>query len=199
MRDETYERLLAYSGYVGTKGLLKGGLTNRQIAHLTEEGLLERVCRGYYWVKREGVEKPKEYKAVEACLSDSRAVICADSACFYLGLIPTEPNTLSIATARNDRCAIQMNFPIKRHYFSQKNFDFGCNRVSVDFGGYNVFDVEKSVCDCIRFRKDIDGDIFELVIENYRGLERQQWERMQEYAKRMRMLKEVKRFFGDEV
>lgn len=195
MRSVTYEKLSVYSGYVGTRRLLEDGFTNRQIAQFAEEGLLEKICHGHYWVKKTGCEKPKEYKAVEVCLSDPRAVICADSACFYLGLIQAEPNVLSVATGRDDRRAINMCFPIKRHYFSQNNFSLSCHKVSSDFGDYNIFDVDKSVCDCIRFRKDIDTYIFELIIDNYRESEYQQKKRILEYAERMHMLAEVMNYF----
>lgn len=195
MRSITYEKLSVYSGYIGTKKLLNDGLTNRQIAQFTEEGLLEKICHGHYWVKKANCEKPIEYKAIEVCLSDPKAVICADSACFYLGLIHTEPGIVSVATSRNDRSAIKMKFPVKRHYFSQSNFFALCYKVSSEFGNYNVFDVEKSVCDCIRFREGIDEYIFELIIDNYRKQEDQQKSRLQEYAKRMCMLHEVEKYF----
>ena len=41
-----------------------------------------------------GHKKPADYKAVEVGLVNPKAVICADSACFYQGLIDIEPETL---------------------------------------------------------------------------------------------------------
>ena len=32
------------------------------------------------------------------------------------------------------------------------------------YGSYNVYGIDRSVCDFIRFREDIDKDIFELVL-----------------------------------
>ena len=195
MRDKTYEKLDKYAGYIGTEQLLKDGFTNRQIACFVEEKLLERICHGYYWVIKPVCKKPGSYKEIEVCLSDPRAVICADSACFYLGLIQEEPNVLSVATSRNDRSAIRMTFPVKRHYFSQSDFFQISQNITSDFGDYNIFDIERSVCDCIRLKKDIDVYIFEQIIDSYRNLEHRQKERMQAYAKRLRMLTEIKKYF----
>ncbi len=195
MREKTYEKLEKYAGYIGTEQLLKDGFTNRQIACFVEEQFLERICHGYYWVTKSPCEKPEAYKAIEVCLSDPRAVICADSACFYLGLIKEEPGKLSVATSRNDRSGIRVTFPVKRHYFSQSDFFQSSRKITLDFGDYNIFDIDRSVCDCIRLKKDIDAGIFEQIIDNYRNLEHRQEKRMREYARRLRMLTEIKRYF----
>lgn len=121
MRKTACEKIESYSGYIGTRQLLKAGVTNRQIRALAAEGLLEKVCHGVCWVDKASCRKPKEYKAIEVCISDPKAVICADSACFYLGLIPVEPAVLSVATSRGDRRAIKKDFPVRRYYFSESN------------------------------------------------------------------------------
>lgn len=198
MRSTTYEKLENYSGYIGTDQLLRDGFTNRQIANFVEEGLLERVCHGHYWIQHTSCEKPKEYKAIEVCMSDPRAMICADSACFYLGLIQEEPETLSVATSRNDRSAISMNFPVTRHFISDNIFLDSYNKISTDFGSYNISDIDRSVCDCIRFKKDIDTYIFDLVIDSYREQKARQEKRIWEYAKRLNMIDKVQKYVGGE-
>ena len=195
MRKSVCEKLENYSGYIGTNQLLKAGVTNRQIGTLTAEGALEKVCYGFYWVNKASFRKPKEYKAIEVCISDPKAVICADSACFYLGLISAEPAVLSAATSREDRRAIKMNFPVRRYYFSESNFWEAHHVDTTDFGSYQTFDLDRSVCDCIRFRKNIDTYIFDLIIERYREQMGAQEKRLQAYARRLHVLNEVQKYF----
>lgn len=195
MRKSVCEKLESYSGYIGTNQLLKAGITNRQIGALTVEGVLEKVCHGAYWVNKANCIKPKEYKAIEVCISDPKAVICADSACFYLGLISTEPAFLSAATSRKDRRSIKMNFPVRRYYFSESNFEEAHQVVMTDFGIYQTFDLDRSVCDCIRFRKSIDTYIFDLIIEAYRERKDAQEKRLQAYARKLNVLNEVQKYF----
>lgn len=88
MRNNTYLKLDSiykkYKGYIGTKELMEEELSNRQIAALAEEGYLEKICRGHYWIAgRYG--KPTDYKCIEVCLSNPRAVVCMDSAIYYQG------------------------------------------------------------------------------------------------------------------
>lgn len=194
MRKSACDKLESYSGYIGTKQLLKAGITNRQIGALVAEGLLEKICHGSYWVNKEAYRKPKEYKAIEVCISDPKAVICADSACFYLGLISTEPTVLSAATSRQDRRAIKMNFPVRRYYFSESNFEEVHQIVTTDFGSYQTFDLDRSVCDCIRFRKSIDTYLFDLIIDAYRERKDEQEKRLWAYARKLHVLNEVQKY-----
>lgn len=186
---------MSYSSYMSMTQLCESGFSNRQIRSFVEEGLLERVCQGYYWVISKNCEKPWDYKAIEICLSDPKAIICADSACYYQGLIPTEPGSLSVATGRNDRSRIGVNFPVVRHYVVENFFSIAYSEVVTDFGSYNIFDLDRSVCDCIRYRKDLDNHVFELIVERYGEMRKQNTGRIFEYARRLGMLKKVEQYF----
>ena len=95
----------------------------------------------------------------EACRVISRAVICADSACYYLGLIDVEPERLSVATLKTDRSRMQLNFPVCCHYYSDLAFQQDMQVDETPYGKIRVYDIERSVCDCIRFRADIGEDM----------------------------------------
>ncbi len=185
MRIETYYKLedlyKRYSGYISTKELLDEGFSNRQISGLTEENYLEKVCHGCYWMPRCGYKKPEDYKCIEVCLSDPRAVIATKSAWFYQGIIKTEPDVLSIATKRTDRSKINMNFPVERHYFSDSNFHLGKKRVETKFGSYNIYNVERAFYDMVRLK---DGAIIE--ISNQLKAESEYHERIRKYAEILR-------------
>ncbi len=197
MIKETYAKYYRlsekYNGYISTSELLREGLTNRQIAQFVSSGMLEKVCYGIYWFSCADYSKPCDYKAIEICRSDPRAVICADSACFYQGLIETEPPVVSVATRRDDRSKIAMSFPVTRHYYSGNSFFEHQKTVNTDFGQYVVYDIERSVCDCIRFKDTIDDDIFCLVIERYRQQETAN-NRLICYAEKLHVLNQVKKY-----
>ena len=97
-----YQLSEKYNGYISTSELMREGLTNRQISEFTANGMLEKVCYGIYWFNCADYAKPDNYKAIEICRNNPRAVICADSACFLQGLIEIEPAVVSVATQRDD-------------------------------------------------------------------------------------------------
>lgn len=186
MRSNTYLKLEGvykkYRGYVGTKELIREGFSNRQIGVLTEEGYLEKICHGYYWLAGGQCMKPADYKCIEVCLSNPRAVICMESAIYYQGGMEKEPEYLSVATERTDRSLLKMNFPIKRHYFSGNNFNAGIRKKNTEFGGYNIYDMERSVCDLLRFEQKIEVEVMNKVRSS-----EQQYERVLRYAKLLRI------------
>ncbi len=167
MRENTYMKIEAlyrkYRGYVKTKDLMAEGFSNRQIVTLVEEGYLEKVCYGLYWLAGQPYGKPIDYKCIEVSLSNPGAVICMNSALYYQGVLLTEPDYLSVATERTDRSMIKMNFIVQRHYFSKKNFNVGISKRKTEFGEYKIYNIERSVCDLYRLEgiteKEIVNDI----------------------------------------
>lgn len=185
MRITTYYKLenlyRKYAGYISTKELLCEGFSNRQIAALTEENYLEKVCHGCYWMLQCGHKKPDDYKCIEVCLSDPRAVIAMKSACYYQGVIESEPNVLTVATERTDRSIINMKFPVERHYFSGSHFQYGMKRVETRFGKYNIYNIERSVCDMVRLKDDTVIEVF-----NRMKTQTAQYERMAGYTEMLK-------------
>lgn len=181
MRNNTYLKLESvyrkYRGYVKTGELVEEGFSNRQIAVLIEEGYLERVCHGHYWLKGGQCKKPVDYKCIEICLSNPDAVICMDSAIYYQEGMMEEPPYLSVATERTDRSFLRMNFLIKRHYFSRNNFRIGMRKKNTEFGCYNIYDIERSVCDILRLEQRIEIEMI-----NHVRNDKRQSERLWKYA-----------------
>ena len=190
MRSSTYDKLEAvyrkFKGYIGTPELMKEGFSNRQIAVLAKEGYLEKVCHGYYWLVRKKEDKPSDYKCIEVCLSDPRAIVCMNSALYYQGEIKEEPEYLDVATARTDRSLLSMNFPIMRHYFSTNNYLMGMRKIETEFGCYNIYDIERSICDMLRLESDIEIGIVDKIKIN-----EEQYRQILRYAELLRVKQQL--------
>lgn len=184
-------------GYVSTRKLLQNHITTIQIRTLLDQGKIEKISHGNYWSKMSKKRKPKHYKMVEACLTNRRAVICALSACYYHGLIDWEPDVLYVATARNDRSGMQLNFPVSRHYFSISSFED--NIVNARTGGTDirVYDIDRSVCDCIRLEREIGKEKVQMVVDCYKKDKRRRPDRLLAYASRMRFGKIARQYLED--
>ncbi|MDD3362761.1 MAG: type IV toxin-antitoxin system AbiEi family antitoxin domain-containing protein [Hespellia sp.] len=197
MRENTYKKLdnlkNSNNGYVDTAALIELGYTNRQILALVKEGRLEKVSYGYYWVVDSRYQKPYDYKAVEVGLVNPGAVICGMSACYFHGLIPNEPKELSVATKRSDRHKIQMNFEVKRYFFSDHLFEEGVSVIKTMQGNYRIYDAERSVCDCIRLKKNISEESFYVLIENYKKQTDTDITRLWKYAELLRSDKQIEK------
>ncbi len=185
MRVATYYKLEdlygKYGGYISTRELLGEGFSNRQIAALKEENYLEKVCHGCYWMLQSGYKKPDDYKCIEVCLSDPKAVIAMKSACYYQGLMESEPDVLAVATERTDRSMIKMKFPVERHYFSSSHFQIGIKKIVTDFGIYNIYNIERSFCDMVRLKDEAVIEVF-----NHIKAHTAQYERILRYSEMLK-------------
>ena len=85
----TYEKVTKLfrdgNGYRNAAQLKDAKVTTVQIKELVSKGILERVSHGHYWLIDEEKGKPENFEMLEACMVNPRAVICADSACYYHG------------------------------------------------------------------------------------------------------------------
>jgi len=196
----TYEKVTKLfregNGYRNAAQLKDAKVTTVQIKELVSKGILERVSHGHYWLIDEEKGKPKNFEMLEACMVNPRAVICADSACYYHGLIDKAPEKLSVATLKTDRSKMQLNFPVTRHYYSDLAFDQDLEVVETPYGQIRIYALERSVCDTIRFRADIGIEMVENIVRNYMKLENRQMERLLAYADAMRVGRIVRMTLG---
>lgn len=192
----TYQRVLKLfesgNGYQSAADLKNAKITTVQIKELVNQGIVERISHGHYWFIDREAGKPENYQMIEACMVNPRAVICADSACYYHGLIDKEPERLSVATLKTDRSRMQLNFPVCRHYYSNLAFEQDMSVVNTPYGSFRVYDVERSVCDCIRFQNDIGEEMLQMIIERFLARDTNQMERLLQYADDMRVGKKVR-------
>ena len=192
----TYQKVIdlfeSGNGYRNAAELKEAKITTVQIKELVQKGIVERVSHGHYWLIDQENGKPDNYRMIEACRVNPRAVICADSACYYHGLIDVEPEKLSVATLKTDRSRMQLNFPVSRHYYSDLAFEQNMDVVETPYGNIKVYDVERSVCDAIRFRADVGEEMLELITERFLRRDANQMERLLAYADAMRVGKIVR-------
>ena len=197
----TYEKVTKLfrdgNGYRNAAQLKDAKVTTVQIKELVNKGILERVSHGHYWLIDEEKGKPENFEMLEACMVNPRAVICADSACYYHGLVEKAPEKLSVATLKTDRSKMQLNFPVTRHYYSDLAFEQDMEVVDTPYGQIRIYALERSVCDTIRFRADIGVEMVEHIVRNYMKRENRQMERLLAYADAMREGKIVRTTLGE--
>lgn len=180
------------NGYLSASALKEAKITTVQIRELVNKGIVERVSHGHYWLIDTKNGKPENYRMIEACRVNPKAVVCADSACYYHGLIDVETERLSIATLKTDRSRMQLNFPVCRHYYSDLAFEQDLQEIDTPYGKIRVYDVERSVCDAIRFRADVGEEMLQLIIDRFLQRGTDQMDRLLAYADAMRVGKIVR-------
>lgn len=74
--------------------------------------------------------------------------------------------------------------PVQFYYWSKSQFELGI----VEKDEFLIYDIEKSVCDAVKFRNKVGEEIMYEVIKNYMKRQDRNLNKIMEYAEKMRVL-----------
>ena len=89
------------------------------------------------------------------------------SAWFYYDLTTTIPHENHIAITQNKKVLLPDYPPIKLYYLSERFYQLGITQICIGNQPVKMYDLEKSVCDAVRFRNKVGIDITIEVVKNY--------------------------------
>lgn len=161
------------------------GLTNYDIAKLCKDGVIERIRNGFY-------QLPDNHNINEEQLLATLlpyGTVCVESALFYYGYSDFAPREWSIAVPRTYRNQISniQEVPIKACYVQKNIIELG--KTIGDFNGVTlpVYDRERTICDCFKYRSKIDNEMFNKALNAYVKDEKKNLTNLSKYAKEMRV------------
>lgn len=117
------------------------------------------------------------------CMMYPKGVICLTSAWFYYELSTTIPAETHLAFPRNYTPAKIEHPPVKVYFLSEKYYRLGIKQKK----GFKIYDVEKSVCDAVKYRNKVGEEITYEVLKNYMKLKSRNIEKLMNYAQTMRI------------
>ncbi len=166
------------------------GLNEHTVFSLCKQGYIERVKRGYY--KLPDLTDPKEEYLLSKLLP--KGIICVESALFYYGYNDFAPREWTISVPRSfSRTvkAIQAEVPVKAYYVQNDIYRLG--KTTGTFNGVTlpVYDRERTICDCFKYRTKLDNEIFNKAVNAYVTDEKKKLANLSKYAKEMGVYKKM--------
>lgn len=189
-KKETIKNIINNNdGIAKTADFVAEGLTNYDVANLCKEGYVKRIRHGYYHLAEQ--EDLKEEQILASLLPES--IVCVESALFYYGYSDFAPRQWSIAVPRNfSRTKLEINSLATKVYFVQPAL-FEIGRTSGDFNGVPlaVYDRERTICDCFKYRTKLDNEMFNKALNAYAADTKKNLSNLSSYAKKMRVYKKL--------
>lgn len=174
---------------VKTSDFKNAGLSNYDIAKLCKDGVIERIRNGFY-------QLPDNYNISEEQLISSLlpyGIVCVETALFHYGYSDFTPREWSIAVPRTYRNQISniRELPVKAYYIQKNIIDVG--KTEDDFAGVTlpVYDRERTICDCFKYRSRLDNEIFNKALNAYANDTEKNLSNLSAYAKKLRVYKKV--------
>jgi predicted transcriptional regulator of viral defense system len=108
---------------------------------------------------------------------------------FYYNLTTTIPHQSHIAVTQKKKITLPNYPPIKLYYWSDKYYQLGIDEIKIDNLQVKIYNLEKSVCDAVRFRNKVGIDITIEVLKNYVKRKDINLTTLSKYAKQLRIEK----------
>ena len=177
---------------------LGGTISTTDIPHMAEyKRLLRAKERGDLIKLRQGI-----YAVPEALLNTMidverivpKGVVCLYNAWAYHQLSTTVPPAFCIAIANKRKVEIPETLPIELYYWKKENLEFGIMVVVIDIVIGSINDLERSVCDAVKYRNKLGLDVCAEVIRSYLRKPNRNLTLLQDYAKRLRVYNTLKNY-----
>lgn len=177
-----------------TAELMASKLYYADIKKMLDEGLIEKVKRGYYhWIENfDG----NEIVIIKRLFPD--AVLCMETALFYYRYSDRNPSEWNFAIDKNvSKLRTKIDYPfVKAYRVETALLTLGETCGEIDFVGVRIYDRDRTICDVLRNMNKMDKEVFNKAIQNYVKDAQKNIPNLMEYAKKLRVEKKVKDLIG---
>ena len=160
---------------------LDAGINRYTLYSMLEKGEIERLSRGVYRASNTSTMTEPDLAIVASRIP--KAVICLISALSYHDLTTQIPHTVSIALPTGIKTPKLDYPPVSAYRFNKDSFEAGIETYDVDGISIRVYNPEKTLVDCFKFRNKIGMDIVLEALKLYRERQSIDVQKIMEYAK----------------
>lgn len=168
---------------------LAGRAEYKRVLRAVERGELVRLRQGVY---AEPTALLNTMIDVERIVPGG--VVCLYNAWAYHQLSVTVPPAFCVAIEAKRKVSIPATLPIQLYYWKRENLEIGVSIANVSGHNVKITDLERSVCDAVKYRNKIGLDICSEVIRNYLKRPSKNLSRLMEYAKQLRVANVLKNY-----
>ena len=189
VREIAKEVVARNGGIAKSADFVTAGIRAADVVNLCNAGYLDRVRHGYYRMAEQGVVSEEQMLAALI----PQGIVCVESALFHYGYSDFAPRKWSIAVPRSvSRAKLEIDeLPLRAYYVQSEIYELG--KTTDDFQGVElaVYDRERTICDCFRYRSKLDCELFSKAITAYAKDPKKDLKQLSEYAKKLRVYKKV--------
>ena len=181
--------IIEKGGIAKTSDFVAAGIPAVDIVNLCNTGFLERIRHGYYQLADGNTSSEEQLIATLI----PKAIICVESALFHYGYSDFAPRKWSIAVPRSmSRTKLDIDAPALQTYYVQSEI-YELGKTTADFNGVMlpVYDRERTICDCFKYRSRLDNEIFNKALNAYVNDSKKDLRILSGYAKKLRVYKKV--------
>lgn len=196
MHDVQYYKNIfdKYGGMMRTTQLAEEKIFYPQREKLIADGYVEKIRRGYYqWIN------PDDFSEVGTVIRlFPDAILCMDTALRYYGYSDRTPGDWHLAVSKDSgKSRFKIDYPfVKPYYVEPAVLELGLTTGIMDGYAIRIYDKDRLICDCLRYRNKMDKEIFNKAIQKYIADPEKSIPKLMEYAGPLRVKKLAKDLIG---
>ena len=196
MHDVQYYKSIfdKYGGMMRTTQLTEEKIFYPQREKLIADGYVEKIRRGYYqWIT------PDDFSEVGTVIRlFPDAILCMDTALRYYGYSDRTPGDWHLAVSKDSgKSRFKIDYPfVKPYYVEPAVLELGMTTGTMDGHAIRIYDKDRLICDCLRYRNKMDKEIFNKAIQKYIADPEKSIPKLMEYAGPLRVKKLAKDLIG---
>ena len=196
MHDVQYYKSIfdKYGGMMRTTQLAEEKIFYPQREKLITDGYVEKIRRGYYqWIN------PDDFSEVGTVIRlFPDAILCMDTALRYYGYSDRTPGDWHLAVSKDSgKSRFKIDYPfVKPYYVEPAVLELGLTTGTMDGHAIRIYDKDRLICDCLRYRNKMDKEIFNKSIQKYIADPEKSIPKLMEYAGPLRVKKLAKDLIG---
>lgn len=181
------EKLNKTGGVITSKELKNSNIPTIYLTRMVEKGELIRADRGIY-IDSNG-DYDEYYFFHNRC---KIAVFSYVSALYLQGFTDIIPNEMEVTVYKGYN-PHRISGSVRIHYVTKEIYDLGMTECQTIFGNtVKVYDLERTICDFIKNRSEIETELFSKTINKYVRYENKDLNKLYEYSKKMEIYEKVK-------
>jgi predicted transcriptional regulator of viral defense system len=188
-RKKAVDIIRSNGGRIRMSEAISKGISRTMLYTLLDEGAVEKISWGIYRLKE--IEPLSNPDLVTVALRAPNSVICLISALSFHNITTQIPRKVHIAISQKSMAPRISNPPIQVHWFSQETFQIGIETHMIDDVALKVYNPEKTIVDCFKFRDQIGIDVVIEAVKLYRARKRVDVDHIIQYAKVCRVYKSI--------
>ena len=176
-------------GIAKSADFVAAGIRAVDVVSLCNAGYLDRVRHGYYQMAEQNEATEEQMLATLI----PQGIVCVESALFHYGYSDFAPRKWSVAVPRTiSRTKLDVDaLPLQTYFVQQDLYELG--KTTGDFHGItlSVYDKERTICDCFKYRSRLDTELFSKALNAYANDPQKNLSNLSIYAKKLRVYKKV--------
>jgi predicted transcriptional regulator of viral defense system len=179
-----------HSGLIETKIAAEHGVSKAMLYKLCKEDKIQRIAKGQYLLPED-----LQDELLSISRRSNKIIFSHETALFLHGISDRTPFEHTITAPTNCVPSAAIKAECKVYYIKDELFELGRTTLKTPAGNdVPVYDLERTICDIIRSRNKLGTETFLAALKQYAASPKKNLNRLNDYAKQLRVANVLRQY-----